>query len=525
MSEKELEAVSTMDVVISTACPLCDKPFAPNDYVVRCDTCGKVHHEECWLSNGRCTTLGCSGRATRVVKASVIDGTAAWVEAQAPGTDAVGKTCPYCQHPIKPEVPVETCSECSMPHHQECWNHNGGCTTFGCSNASSRTPVLASDTGVAAATNRVPSRAQADPATQKRRGTRARWVLFGVALLAAAGLALALASHTRTQLAKTSRSRQYPAKVEAIQQDSTSLFIAARDGDVVALRRLTTEGADPNSRDQSDVTPLHLAVANRHVMVVDALLDAGALADTSDADGRSPIDWASAPGLEYIQEELVSAAERQFAQVVFSQSVRSQCPDGLSPTKILAMGPGRFLEIMEDQHGDDVYGTGERMLDQATRREFLSIYAECRREANDALAHRVSPAAAVKVQDLRRALNAWRESACAVVWTARERGNGIYWDEDGGWEDALAEVIRRWQVDSSSDRCTGAESLLKLRLEALRRPKFGEFTGWHGSQAEYPVLWRKLKADTDDIVLGCESMSPSAKAAFCDYLSRCLLVE
>jgi len=24
------------------------------------------------------------------------------------------------------------CSECDMPHHRECWNANGGCTTYGC---------------------------------------------------------------------------------------------------------------------------------------------------------------------------------------------------------------------------------------------------------------------------------------------------------------------------------------------------------------------------------------------------------
>ena len=45
----------------------------------------------------------------------------------------VGKTCPYCQTPIKPGVPVAVCSACGMPHHAECWHENGRCTTFGCS--------------------------------------------------------------------------------------------------------------------------------------------------------------------------------------------------------------------------------------------------------------------------------------------------------------------------------------------------------------------------------------------------------
>lgn len=46
----------------------------------------------------------------------------------------VGKTCPFCQAPIKPGVSVEVCPMCKIPHHAECWRQNGGkCTTYGCS--------------------------------------------------------------------------------------------------------------------------------------------------------------------------------------------------------------------------------------------------------------------------------------------------------------------------------------------------------------------------------------------------------
>ncbi len=48
-------------------------------------------------------------------------------------TDSViGKTCPYCQTPIKPGAPVFVCSVCGIPHHTECWRENRRCTTFGC---------------------------------------------------------------------------------------------------------------------------------------------------------------------------------------------------------------------------------------------------------------------------------------------------------------------------------------------------------------------------------------------------------
>ncbi|HEY3267029.1 MAG TPA: CD225/dispanin family protein [Armatimonadota bacterium] len=53
----------------------------------------------------------------------------------APPVDAVGKTCPYCQTPIKPGVAARACAICGMAHHEECWRANNGCTTFGCAGA------------------------------------------------------------------------------------------------------------------------------------------------------------------------------------------------------------------------------------------------------------------------------------------------------------------------------------------------------------------------------------------------------
>lgn len=46
-----------------------------------------------------------------------------------------GLNCPYCQTPMKPGARRSVCSSCGIPHHTECWGENGGCTTFGCTNA------------------------------------------------------------------------------------------------------------------------------------------------------------------------------------------------------------------------------------------------------------------------------------------------------------------------------------------------------------------------------------------------------
>ena len=58
-------------------------------------------------------------------------------------SSSVGKTCPYCQTPIKPGGQVTICSACGMPHHAECWQENHGCTTFGCQGAPATTQLAA----------------------------------------------------------------------------------------------------------------------------------------------------------------------------------------------------------------------------------------------------------------------------------------------------------------------------------------------------------------------------------------------
>ncbi len=48
------------------------------------------------------------------------------------GPGIAGKNCPYCQTPLKPSDVAHVCDSCRIPHHRECWQQNGGCTTFGC---------------------------------------------------------------------------------------------------------------------------------------------------------------------------------------------------------------------------------------------------------------------------------------------------------------------------------------------------------------------------------------------------------
>lgn len=52
----------------------------------------------------------------------------------AKGADFPDATCPYCQSGFLPSEDVLVCRACEIPHHRECWQENGGCTTYGCEN-------------------------------------------------------------------------------------------------------------------------------------------------------------------------------------------------------------------------------------------------------------------------------------------------------------------------------------------------------------------------------------------------------
>jgi len=40
--------------------------------------------------------------------------------------------CPYCKFSINQSEDHTFCPGCEVPHHDECWHQNGGCTTFAC---------------------------------------------------------------------------------------------------------------------------------------------------------------------------------------------------------------------------------------------------------------------------------------------------------------------------------------------------------------------------------------------------------
>ena len=60
-------------------------------------------------------------------------GTATPVATPEQGPSEHPEICPFCQTEIAPAAERVVCSSCRIPHHRECWQENGGCTTYGCS--------------------------------------------------------------------------------------------------------------------------------------------------------------------------------------------------------------------------------------------------------------------------------------------------------------------------------------------------------------------------------------------------------
>jgi TM2 domain-containing membrane protein YozV len=69
--------------------------------------------------------------------------------------------CPYCRMPFDESGPPTIfCTACGVPHHEDCYQENGGCTVFGCARAPADDPKLQvsySDLNAAAATAQVVS--------------------------------------------------------------------------------------------------------------------------------------------------------------------------------------------------------------------------------------------------------------------------------------------------------------------------------------------------------------------------------
>lgn len=67
---------------------------------------------------------------------------------------------------------------------------------------------------------------------------------------------------------------------------------AAYQGDGLSVELLLKHGADPNTRDDAGLTPLHWAVVRGNRMIIRKLVEKGADLTAKDGEGRTPRDMA-----------------------------------------------------------------------------------------------------------------------------------------------------------------------------------------------------------------------------------------
>lgn len=80
------------------------------------------------------------------------------------------------------------------------------------------------------------------------------------------------------------------------EQGQTRLYLAAREGNTAAVKKLLRAGADPDIADARGLTPLHLAAYWGEAEIVGALLKAGASPNIDNGKGWTPLHSAAMAG-------------------------------------------------------------------------------------------------------------------------------------------------------------------------------------------------------------------------------------
>src|SRR5262249_58359856 len=73
-------------------CPICQSAVAEAEVIVTCPNCDQIHHQDCWLEIGGCSTYGCQQAPAAAKEGAASRPLTAWGDT---------KTCPACGATIK----------------------------------------------------------------------------------------------------------------------------------------------------------------------------------------------------------------------------------------------------------------------------------------------------------------------------------------------------------------------------------------------------------------------------------------
>jgi ankyrin repeat protein len=196
---------------------------------------------------------------------------------------------------------------------------------------------------------------------QKRTHKHAsRKAIFGALALAAA-MPWTMAAWTAAQDTQNYHPRRTTVDppVPAVGKLGQDLFFAIERRDAQAVKELLAQGADPNSRNGLELTPLYLAAASHQPEVMKLLLEAKAQPNTANQYGN-PLSFAAATGhLEGVRMLLAKGADPNNARV-----------DGTTVLMMAANAghPGVVAELLKHKaNANETNNSGATALSYAAR--------------------------------------------------------------------------------------------------------------------------------------------------------------
>ncbi len=181
-----------------------------------------------------------------------------------------GTICSYCQKPIEKSEKSTMCPQCRAPHHQECWQENGGCSVFGCgglANSGLGSEAIIPDGDLEREEPRVSASTSQSP----------YYIVIAAVALCAIVVAIVLTQETEPD----------PDHIPG------TIHEAAERGDTEAVEQYLQSGVDVNVKDDFGQTPLHMAAYEGHTETARLLLENGADVNARDDFGFTPLHEAA----------------------------------------------------------------------------------------------------------------------------------------------------------------------------------------------------------------------------------------